>query len=297
MDIIPHFFSGRSNVDDGDGLNNLRLRVGEVQAIYGSNHPLNISKKRNEYQVFVSHRANGTAVTKMYEHCFLGDRFGSLADFIRFTLRADPTAKRKSTTPGVGAKVLIACINGESTNPVIICGIPDAGRDADPDPDPDQDGHHLEAEFNGLNFDVNKDGELTITFGGATNADGTMADGVDDKAVGTTVSITKDGNFTVADVDGNNSILVDHKNNKVQVTTTEFDVIAKTIKHGSADADQPHLLGNAWKDWMNKVLTAIQAITVITAVGTSSPPVNVETFVELGTELDTLLSKTAFVNK
>lgn len=297
MDVIPHFYGRTRFVDDGDGLNNCKLRVGEVQAIFGPQHPLNVSKKRNEYQVFVSHRANGTASTKMYDHCLLADGFGSLADYIRYTLRTDPSATRKTMGPGVGAKVLILCANGESTNPIIVSGIPDAARDPDPDPDPDQDGHHFEAEFNGVHFDVNNDGEFTLTYGGATNADGTLADGVDEDAVGTTITFSKDGNVTVADTDGSNSILLDHKNKKVQVTTTECDIIAKTIKHGDADASQPLVLGNAWKDWMNNVLTAIGQLTVMTAVGPSTVPINAPLFQALAQQLNTLLSQTAFVNK
>jgi phage baseplate assembly protein gpV len=295
-DVVPHFYGPRIVTDDGDGLNNLRLRVGEIQAVYGPKHPLNISKRRNEYQVWVSHRANGTAVTKIYEHCYLADGFGSFADYIRFTLRADPSAKRSNQGPGVGAKVLLLCINGESQNPVIISGIPDSAREEDPDPRPEQDGHHFEAVFNGLSFDINKDGELTVTYGGATNADGTLAEGVDEKAPGTTITVSKDGNFKVADKDSKNVVLVDHVNNKVQVTTTEYDVVADTIRHGSTDASEPHMLGNSWKSWMNRVLEAIQKITVITAVGDSSPPINVAEFVELGQEIDTLLSQTSFTD-
>lgn len=291
-DVIPHFYGRRPAADDGDGLNNLRIRIGEVQAVYGPKHDLNISKKRNEYQVFCSHRANGTAVTKMYEHCFLADGFASFADFIRFTLRADPSASQKSPGPGVGAKVLIACINGESTNPVIFAGVPDAETPVDDE----EDGHHFDAVFNGLAISINKDGELTITYGGATNADGTLADGVDEDAPGTTVSITKDGNFTVADKDAKNVVTVDHTNNKIQATTTEFDVIAKTIKHGSTSASQSHVLGNKLIAWLQKLAEAIEQITVVTGTGTSSPPINIPVFQELVQELKTLISQVSFTD-
>jgi len=294
-DVIPSHYGSRRVDDDGDGLSNVRLRVGEVQAVFGPKHTLNVSKKRNEYQVYVTHRANGTIVTKLYEHCFLSDAFGSFADFIRFTLRADPSARRNPVRPGVGAKVLILCANGESQNPVIISGIPDAGRDSDPDPDPDEDGHHLEAVFNGVEFDINKDGELIVTYGGATNADATLADGVDQNAVGTFITMKKDGSVLVSDANGDNSVLMDRPNSKVVVTTGEYDVVADTIRHGSAGASSPHMLGDKWKDWMNRVLQAIEEITVFTSVGESSPPINLPEFQELATELDTLLSQKAFV--
>lgn len=294
-DVTPSFYGARTVDDDGDGLSNTRLRVGEVQAVFGPKHPLNISKKRNEYQVFVTHRANRTIVSKLYEHCFLSDAFGSFADFIRFTLRADPSARRNPVKPGVGAKVLILCINGESQNPVILSGIPDSGREADPDPDPDEDGHHLEAVFNGVEFDINKDGELLITYGGATNANGTLADGVDQGSVGTFVTLKKDGSVLMSDATGDNSVLMDRPNSKVVVTTGEYDVVADKIRHGSTGASEPHVMGNKWKNWMNRVIQAIQQISVFTAVGESSPPINLPVFQELAEEFPTLLSEKAFV--
>ncbi len=294
-DVIPHFYGARPMEDDGDGLSNVRLRVGEVQAVFGPKHPLNVSKKRNEYQVHVTHRANRTIVTKLYEHCFLSDAFGSFADFIRFTLRADPSARRNPVKPGVGAKVLILCINGESQNPVILSGIPDAAREGDPDPTDEEDGHHLQAVFNGVEFDINKDGELLITYGGATNADATLAEGVDKDAVGTFITLKKDGSVLVSDAKGDNSVLVDRPNSKIVATTGEFDVVADKIRHGSTGAASPHVLGDKWKSWMNRVMTAIEKLTVFTAVGESSPPINLPEFQELAGELDTLLSEKAFV--
>jgi len=292
-DVIPSFYTARTVDNDGDGLSNIRLRVGEVQAVFGPKHPLNVSKKRNEYQVFVTHRANGTIVTKLYEHCFLSDAFGSFADFIRFTLRADPSARRNPVRPGVGAKVLILCINGESQNPVILSGIPDANRETDPDPT--EDGHHLEAMFNGVEFNINAQGELLIAYRGATNADGTLADGVDQDAVGTFITLAKDGSVLMSDAKGDNSVLMDRPNSKVVVTTSEYDVVADKIRHGSPSASEPHVMGNKWKSWMNRVVQAIEKITVFTAVGESSPPINLPEFQELAEELDTLLSEKAFV--
>ncbi len=290
-DVIPHFYSGRSVDDDGDGLSNTRLRVGEVQAVFGPKHALNVSKKRNEYQVFVSHRANRTIVTKLYEHCFLSDAFGSYADFIRYTLRADPSARRKPVAPGVGAKVLILCINGESQNPVILSGIPDAATSVDDE----ADGHHFDAVFNGVEFNVNSSGELLITYGGATNADGTLADGVDKDSVGTYLTLKKDGSVLISDAKGDNSVLMDRPNSKVVVIANEFDVVADKIRHGSTDANQPHIRGSDWKAWMKDMLTAIEDITVFTGVGESSPPINLPEFQTLALRLDTLLSQKVFL--
>lgn len=290
--IVPHFYGvGNAPLDDGDGMRNIMLRVGEVQAIYGKNHPMNVSKKFVEYQVFVTHRANGTAVTKMYERCMALDAFGGQADTSTQTFRADSSASRKGSGPGVGSKVAILCINGESVNPLIIGGIRDSGGEED---DPEV-GHNLHRRFNGVDLAINKDGELTITYGGADNADGTLRDDVDDKAVGTTVTISKDGNFLVSDVDGKNSVLVDHASGKVVVTSeNEVNVNAPKVTLVGGDADQPLVLGNDWSSLMGEILDAIASMTVATPVGSSSPPLNAAQFVQLRARLDSVLSTGAF---
>jgi hypothetical protein len=291
-DVIPHFYGlGNAPLDDGDGLNNLRLRVGEVQAIYPTDHPMNVSKKFTEYQVFVTHRANGTAVTKMYERCAVADAFGGAADTSTQTYRADTSASRKRTGPGLGSKVVILCINGESVNPLIVGGI----RDPQGDPDDPEAGHHLRRKFNGVDLAINDDGELELTYTGADNADGTLRDDVDEDAVGTTVRISKNGNFEVADADGKNSVLVDHENNRVVVTSDgEVNVTAPKVTLGGADAEEPVVLGNQWQTLMGQMIDLIGQITVATAVGPSSPPLNLPAFQILKAQLAQALSPVSF---
>jgi len=289
-DVIPSFYSPRRVDDDGDGLSNIRLRPGEIQAVFGPKHSLNVSKKRNEYQVFVTHRANGTIVTKMYEHCFLADSFGSFADFIRFTLRADTSARRNPVKPGVGAKVIVACLNGESQNPVIISGIPDAATPVDDE----ADGHHFDAVFNGVEFNINAQGELLITYGGATNADATLADGVDRDAVGTTIVLQKNGNVKVADVDGKNTILLDHENSQIVVTGDKVVTANAPEVNLGGTGGQPVPKGDDWKSLMSDLISAIEQIQVYTAVGLSSPPVNAPALEVIKAQLGTVLSTVVF---
>lgn len=292
MEVIPHFYGlGNTPVDDGDGMNNVRLRVGEVQAIYPVDHPMNISKKFVEYQVFVSHRANKTAVTKMYERCYVADQFGGSADTSTQTYRADTSASNKRVGPGLGSKVVILCINGESVNPLIIGGI----RDPKGDPDDPEAGHHLRRKFNGVDLTINNDGELELSYTGADNSDGTLRDDVDENAVGTTVKISKNGNFEVSDADGKNSVLVDHENDKVVVTSDgEVNVTAPKVTLGGADAEEPVVLGNQWQTLMGQLIDLIVQINVATAVGPSSPPLNAAAFEVLKAQLAQALSPVSF---
>src|SRR5690606_20505770 len=59
--------------------------------------------------------------------------------------------------------------------------------------------------YNGINYQVNKDGELTVTFRSATNDDGTPKD---EKAGGSFFKIDKTGSFELND-DNKDSIKID----------------------------------------------------------------------------------------
>lgn len=291
--IVPGHFDGRA-VGDGDAFFNVRLRTGEVQAVYFPEDDENVSKRFVEYQVWVQHRANGTAVTKIYDHCIAVDQLGSIADFSFATYRADPSATRKDSAktmkPGLGAKVLILCINGESTSGVIVGGI----RNGQAEVDAKEDGHHMHSRFNGVDVQVNKDGEYTLTYQGAQKVDGTSEDDVDQDVVGTFVKISKDGKFTVSDKNGYNSVVVDPTGSVTVKSNQEVVVDAPEVDLGGADADQPVPKGNDWATLMGDLLTAIESITVGTAVGPSSPPVNLPQFEAIRVRLQTVLSTQVF---
>ncbi len=220
---IPSFLMGPGNFTAGDGswLNNTRLRVGEVQEIVPPKDPRNRSKKFYEYRVFVQHRENGTATTKMYESCLLMNAFAGLADQLHYTLRAEKSAEKKGTEPGLGSKVLILCINGETHSGVIIGGL----RDATNDKDETDKGHHLSFSFNGVEIEINKDGELSLQVRGATDAKGKAKN---DKQP-SSLKIAKDGKITAQTKEGKNKIVIEH--GKVTVTAeSSVEVNCKTAK-------------------------------------------------------------------
>jgi hypothetical protein len=294
--VVPNHFGG--SISDGDSFFNVRLRIGEVQKVFFPEEAENISKRFVEYQVWVQHRANGTAVTKIYDHCIAIDRFGSPADFSYQTYRADPSATRKSSgrqlRPGRGAKVLLLCVNGESNNAVILGGVRDAGGPVDKK----ETGHHLHERFNGVDVVVNKDGELVVTYGGATKLDGTLADGVDEEAVGTFVKISKNGNLLISDAKGENKVLLDRATGKVQVVAkNEVDVVAPKVRQGDTETDDPAVTGRELKALLTDLISAINKITVNTIAGPSSPPLNVAEFSAIKGRLDEMLSSTVFVKR
>ena len=277
---------------------NVMLRIGEVQKIYFPEDKENVSKRFIEYLVWVSHKANGTSVSKMYDHVIAIDHLAGIADFSYTTYRADPSATgdqgNKQPTPGKGARVILLCINGESQQAVILGGIRNA---AAPDTkDAQVDGHHHHTLFNGIDVSVNKDGELLVTYNGATDIDGNPAAGTDTDGSGTYIKIDKKGNFTVSDGNGDNLWFIDRVNGKVRIqAATEIDVVADKVRLGDDQTTDPAVLGNELKDILTQLIVAVEAITVPTAVGPSGIPLNNPVFEQIQAKLDTILSQTVFV--
>jgi phage baseplate assembly protein gpV len=274
--VIPGHFSGRQ-YGNSEAFFNVRLRIGEVQQVFYPEDPQNVSKKFVEYQVWVQHRTNGTAVTKIYDHCLAIDHFGSVADFSFATYRADPSATRKneakSLRPGLGAMVVILCINGESTQGLILGGVRN-GQSTELDSK--DDGHHLHSRFNGVDVEVNDDGELTITYGGATKLDGTNTDDVDVDSIGTFVTFSKDGNVLLSDKDGDNTILLDHANDQVVLQSdNEVNVSADTVKvsgESEVDVEAPDVSVTASDS------VTVQSPSVTIGEGAQEPPLKAVTF-------------------
>lgn len=248
METIPSFLfgPGQSFAGDPSYLNNTLLRIGEVQEIVQPSDPRSRSKKVREYRVFVQERGNGTGSTKMYEGCILMNLFGGFADKLEYTLRAEKNADTKSSThkpgePGKGSQVLILCINGEAHSGVIIGGLRVAAKDKD---DPKgADGHHLNFEFNGVHFAIDKDGAMTLTVKGATDALGATPN----TKLPSTINVSKEGTITAATNKGKNSIVLEQSGKCTVTTESEVTVNTKKAKikadHAIVDAPKIELGG------------------------------------------------------
>jgi hypothetical protein len=297
MAILPtHFKGSASGFSSNGSMTNTMLRVGEVQAIYYPEDEENVSRKFVEYDVWVQHRANGTAVTKEYRHVIAIDHFGSVADYSFSTYRVKKTAANegdgKSLEPGLGAKVILLCINGETNNAVILGAIRDVGSTKDKK----EDGHHHHTVFNGIDLQINKDGELTLTYGGATGLDGKPAPSTDQEAAGTVVKISKDGNLLISDGKGENKVFVDRVTGKVQaLAKEEIDLAAPKVRVGDNATDDPIVGGNELKGLLEELIDAINQLRVPTSNGPSGTPLNATVFTKIRGRLRTMLSGTAFV--
>lgn len=218
--IIPSYLGASGGVagpDLPDRMGNLCLRTGEIKKIIFPKAKESVSKKFVEYRVVVqSTDSMGRPQVQEYGNCFLSSMFGGVADKYRFTYRAQDPQQLQKSGLGTGSKVAILCINGQTTNALIIGGIRDGVNDKTEDPD-DSKGHNLFWEFNGINFSVADDGSASFNFKGPTAVDGTLRKDGDKNNAGTTVKVEKDGTlraYTIepgkTDSDIENRITLDH---------------------------------------------------------------------------------------
>jgi hypothetical protein len=73
------------------------------------------------------------------------------------------------------------------------------------------------------------------------------------------------------------------------------EVNAQRINLGDETAEHPATLGDEAKDILSRMLDAINSLTVSTAMGPSSVPLNVATFTAIKNDLDQILSTRTFL--
>jgi phage baseplate assembly protein gpV len=239
--VIPSFLttSLRGAVKDNESLSSTSLRVGEIKEIIYPDDKRSISKDYIEYTVEAPQRDGGSTYSStLYYGCVASQSFGGFADQLHYTLRQDEKRQGSKSIVGIGAKVLLMCINGLRSNAVILCGLPDSKfTDKDKDKHQKDKGHNLFFEFNGCQFSVNKDGEIELKFRGATKHDATLADGADAAAEGTSITINKDGNLKLLTPGDNQYFYINHKDKKIEMQAqSEWNVNVHGTVNINADA-------------------------------------------------------------
>lgn len=195
--------------------NNITLRVGVVVDTIEVEDDTNKSKLTVEYNVMTVEDKN----TSVYENCMSVDAFGGIADYFQFkrrkTEQREKTRQAGSLKKQNGSMVLLLCLDGDSEQGVILGALPHPDKK---DVLTKEKGHHLEGEFNGVNIDINDDGELTITYRSKTDNDGKAAD---EEAGGTFVKMDKTGSVDI------NTALEGDDETFIQMNKTEKDINVK----------------------------------------------------------------------
>jgi phage baseplate assembly protein gpV len=227
--VVPHYLRARSTpfAESDDNFGNMPVREGIVRKIIYPD--ASTGQTRRQYVVEVQHRdSNGPGIASEYI-CGTAVLFGGVADRLKYTLRpSKKDADRNDKGYSAGSKVLVVCINGEQNRAYIIGGLDDQNAPAD---SPEEDGHHLDFEFNGIHAEVNDDGELTITYKGPTELDGTLKEGVDEATTGSTITFTKNGDITLKH--GDQQVRIDHANKAIEVKATKVTLNADEVVFGS----------------------------------------------------------------
>lgn len=301
MEVIPSFYGvvpvGSQSYFNSE-MNNGVLRAGEIIAIIYPEDTGSRSKRFIEYDVLVDQRENGSMASKLYKNCILVNDIAGFADKSFQTLRIDDTQKSKGEDRLIestyGSKVLLLCVNGDTSSAVILSGARDA---KDSDLGKKEMGHHMSYTFNGVTFQINKDGSCYLTCNGATKSDSTLSPQADKDGVGTSVKIEANGNWVVATKDNQQSIKIDHKAGTIQIDSkNELDLVSDKIRLGK-DAAEQMVLGNTLVSLMGQILDQIAVITCPSPSGMTGTPVNASAFKSIKRKLNSALSEFIFVKK
>jgi hypothetical protein len=205
--VIPNFLSVTDSSESVEGWNrqftDYSLRVGRVIQAYSGGSGRNINKDIL-YDVEIVHSdGDGGFAPLIFSKCQVASLFGGIADYIKWTPRI--ANFNPDTQIGLGSRVLLLCTNANRTSAYIIGGIP---HPEDKTVETFSNNHHFKAEFNGVNFNVNNDGDLVIQHRGATKEDGSI---ISTTGSNTFLSFDKEGfiTFGVMDKDVNNHPTLD----------------------------------------------------------------------------------------
>jgi len=173
----------------------------------------NRTKVIPEYTVMVIEDDN----TSIYDNCIAMESFGNAADFftakLRKTDKPQEVKSKGSATKQNGAVVLVLCLNGQSEQGIIIGSLSHPNKKT---PLTKDAGHHMEGEYNGINWQVNNDGELTVTFKSASSFKNNDVEYQDNDAQGTFIKMDKTGSIDLNDNNGEN-IKIDKANQNIEV--------------------------------------------------------------------------------
>lgn len=214
------------------------VKTGVVLKTYLTDDDGNVTTNNVEYDVLALVEENQSTSAKIYRRCIALETFGSLADFCEHTIRepkkdleADKESAKEPNKTTDGALVILLCNNGRSDRGIIIGGLKHPNRETTLTK---ENGTHLEGEFNGVNWQINKDGELTITFKTPTDIKEGKVEYLDEEeAAGTYMKMEKDGSVEVSDAKVG-KIRLDKPKKSLDIETEEM-INVKTGKEAKID--------------------------------------------------------------
>jgi len=177
---------------------NNHLRMGVILEIIDIEDKANLTKLAPEYNVMCVGQELGMGMsTSIYRNCLAMDSFGGVADYFQFKKRSVKDSSKTKTKGSLqnetGSLVLLLCLDGNTDRAIIIGSMPNPAKNTTLNK---EKGHHLEGEFNGINYSIDKNGALTVTFKSATKDDGQPTN---QQAGGSQFKLEKDGSIECHD--------------------------------------------------------------------------------------------------
>lgn len=228
MKYIPVLNSSLQSIAGGEfnsynkSFSDVTLKVGVIIKKYDIGDDNNISQAFPEYDVLaVSQEKDMGTASIIYKRCQVLQNFGGIGDFFEAKLRQpdkDPLKPKENEDPKEenGSIVLLLCLHGNQDTGIILGALQHPKRKTTLTKDK---GNHLEGEYNGVNWQINDDGELTLTYKSKTDNDGKPQD---ESAGGTFVKISKDGSVEINDGESE-SIKIDKPGKNIS-TKAENDI-------------------------------------------------------------------------
>jgi len=208
--------------------NNFSLKTGVIIKSYEIDDEENITKILTEYDVLAIEQQGdkGTAPV-IFRKCIALQGFGGVADFYEY--RLTPSSKDEIKSDGEidkcdGSIVLLLCLNGSEDKGIIVGFLKHPSRDTTIT---EESGKHLEGEFNGVNWQINDDGELTVTFKSPSSIENQEVTYADEEAGGTFLKIDKTGSFEIDDDNGQ----------KIKIDKTEQTISVNSVGDTSFTTD------------------------------------------------------------
>ena len=262
---------------------NTALRSGEVVELIWPDDPRSLSKRVLEYRVRVQHADDGgAATTREYSNCVLLNGFGSVADRATWTLRPGGSASPEGL--GKGAKVVLACLNGESASGVILGALRDEHETlTDTDTRKTLGDHFLSWRFNGIHTVVAADGTFSLNHYGPSNEDGIVPS---EQLKRSGFTMAPDGSLLLGarnDPNGsaNQLIRVNQPDRKIELvagngvhlgTATDKMLLGSTYREAQgAYHDAVQLLLNLVEQTLGTISDALQSIATSMAIPLVGP--------------------------
>jgi len=212
--IISQFFQTTDKPMSGGDINDqgIKLVVGQVEKVHYVDDGSNVSKKHVEYDVSIRNSKAGQTVLRNIRKI---DPLGGANDYDEIVLEPSEYASKGKLEAGNlminknGTTVLVAFFDGSNDKPFILAALQHPRRRGAKR----ADGIRRKGEFRGVQWEINKDGELIITHQGPRGADGKLKT---PDTVNTVVRFDKDGNLTITDK-ASNQVKLNNTDVKVEI--------------------------------------------------------------------------------